>query len=137
MEANPPVPVVKTLLVCRELFVDNSSKEVILVGPLLDLHVPQIPTVVHVSVFFELTSGHGDYVPTLQLRDLDEQVVWYHTYDQPFPAQDPLRIITVQVTRIGVCIPRYGKYDWVLLVNKQEIGRRPLLVVSSANSSSP
>ena len=128
MDQNPPLPVVKTFLVCREMFQDAMSGEHILVGPLQELHVVQAPAVVHVGVYFEITCGHGNYRPTLQLRDLEEQVVWSQTYEQPFPAQDPLRVAAVAMFHVGMCIPRLGKYDLVLLVNKEEIARRPLWV---------
>ena len=128
MTPNPPVPVVKAFLLCREMFQDVLTKEYVLVGPTSDVRAPQFPWVAHVGVYVELTSGHGSYRPTLQLRDVTDRVVWTQTFEQPFLAQNPLRVAALAFFHVGMCIPALGRYDLVFLVNDQEIARRPVMV---------
>lgn len=137
MESKPPLPVVKTLLVCREMFVDEATKEYILVGPGHEIKVDQIPAIKVVAAYIEVTAGRGEYVPTLQLRDNDEQIIWSHTFDRPFAVHNPLQVFTLHMRNLPLCIPRLGQYEFLLLVNNEEIGRRSLLVKISAHPSLP
>jgi hypothetical protein len=129
MTPNPPLPFVKSLLVCREVVQDSASGDYVLVAPLCDVRTNQLPCTVQVGVYTEMTSGHGGYRPSLQLRDMEEQVVWAQDYAQPFEAK-PLRLTCVAFRRVVLSFPRLGKYDLVLLVNAEEVARHPLWVSS-------
>lgn len=132
MEPQPPLPVAQALLLCREIFEDMLSKDHLLIAPLRDIQFQHMPAIFQASVYLEVTSGHGDYRPSLQLRDLEDQVVWSFQCNQPFPMPDPLRSVVVTMNRINLCIPRPGKYDFVVLVNNREIARRPFWVRQTA-----
>jgi hypothetical protein len=137
MTPRPPVPVVKTFLLCRELFQDVLTKEYFLIGPTSDIRAPELPWVAHAGVYIELTSGHGSYRPSLQLRDLSDRIVWHQTFEQPFPAQDPLRVTALAFFRVGLCVPALGRYDLVFLLNDQEVARRPVMVGRPTPPSPP
>jgi hypothetical protein len=122
-----PVPEVKSFLICREVFQDVISGEYIVVGPLVNVVAPHFPWTAPLCFLAELTSSHGSYTPTLQLHDLEGNVVWGQELQPPLQAADPLKFHLVSFRQMGVRIPAPGKYDVVLLLNGREVARHVLL----------
>jgi hypothetical protein len=128
MTPRPPKPVVKSILACREMFRDDVSGEFVLVGPLVNLTAPQFPLMVPLNLFAVLTSMRGRYLPTLQLRDEEDQVCWSQAWQAPAENHDPLAPFTFSLRNLGAYVPRPGKYDVVLLLNDEEAGRHGFVV---------
>jgi hypothetical protein len=128
MTSKPPTPVARSFLVCRDLAQDAFTRDYILIRPVIDLLVPQIPCMAQLHVYLQMTSGHGSYLPSLQLLDMNEQVLWSQSYTSPFQAQDPLRIVCVAIHNIGLSFSRPGRYDLMFLANEEEVARHPLWV---------
>jgi hypothetical protein len=127
MEHKPLNPVVKSFLVCREIFQDARSQDHILIAPLASLCAHQFPCVVPVNLYAQLTSGHGVYHPALQLLDVEGRAVWGQTMEPPFEEKDPLSIRILTFLGIHLCVPRPGKYDLALLLNGEEAARHLLI----------
>jgi hypothetical protein len=128
MNPTTPAPVAKSLLLCREIFEDARTHQYILVGPSSDIRVFQVPCVMTLAVYAEVTSGHGAYRPSLQLRDAEDRPVWTQNYDRPFTATDPLRVASLAFFDVPLCIPALGHYDLVLLADGEEVTRRGVSV---------
>jgi hypothetical protein len=122
-----PTPEVKAFLICREVFQDAFSGEYIIVGPLVTVTAPHFPWIAPLCFLMELTCAHGSYTPTLQLHDLEGNVVWGQEMHSPMNASDPLKFHLVSFRQMGVRIPAPGKYDVVLLLNGREVARHVLL----------
>ncbi len=130
MQHKPLMPNVRALLLCRELFEDNRTGEHILVGPASKIHAKQFPSVTAQAVYLEVTSGRGDYIPALELRDGNDRIVWGSPpWEKPFPAIDPLKIYSITFPGLMLCVPVPGRYDLVLLLNGEEAARRAVWVL--------
>jgi hypothetical protein len=128
MSPKPPKPVVKSLLACREMLQDNATGEFILIGPLVDLTALQFPLMVPLNLFAVLTSMRGRYLPALQLRDEEDQVCWSQAWEAPAENHDPLVPFTFSLRGLCAYVPRAGKYDVVLMLNDDEVGRHGFVV---------
>jgi hypothetical protein len=122
-DPKPPTPVVKTFLLCREIFQDAISREYILVAPYVDIASPQFPFVAPVNLYSQMTGLRGRYQLTLQVQDLENNVVWSHVMPQLFEHHDALRTCVLAFVRMAAWIPKPGKYDLVLLANGQDVAR--------------
>jgi hypothetical protein len=128
MQRKPPTPVVRSFLLVREIAQDVVTKEYHLIGPYIDIYCQQFPCVVQLNLLLELTSTHGAYAQTLQVRNLEDSPVWSREFERPLEAQDPLPVWMMDLRWHGATIPEPGKYDIVLLANGDEVARRPLHV---------
>lgn len=133
MTPNPPTPVLKNFLLCREILQDRRTNQYILIGPLISVMAPAFPTVFRLMAFVQMSSMHGTYVFKFQLQNVDDQVMWEDTITPPLEHSDPLALNTIAFYALAPYVPRVGKYDLVLLANGQEIGRQVLL----ANPAGP
>lgn len=123
MDTHALTPVVRALLLCREIHQDARSGEYILIGPRVDFLSHQYPCIATVSAFAQLTSTHGSYMPSLQLRDAEDQVIWREEMNLPLECHDPLRVWTIALHNMGMWVPRPGQYEVALLFNGEVAAR--------------
>jgi hypothetical protein len=121
MSQGPPTPVCQTFLVCKQIFMDDKTQECTLVSPVHQVFAPSYPTTMDLSFFARWSNARGPYRVELQLRDLDEVVLWRDELPQPFEAPDPLRIVPLTLRHRRVRFPRPGKFEFALLANGQEV----------------
>ena len=122
-EHKPPKPVANTFVVCRELFQDQQGKEIIIIGPAVEVPAPQYPFIASMNAFGLFTSLRGSYRLKLQLEDGEGGAVWSHEMPQALQNTDPLVTVQVCFTNLPTCLPKPGKYDMVLLANGEEAAR--------------
>jgi hypothetical protein len=120
----PPLPLVHSFLVCREIFSDERTKQRLLLGPTSHVPVTEFPCQVRQSIFVELTEGRGEYWPRLQLRDSGDEVVWEWAAPAPFTHRDPLLPHDVTFLDLVITVPRAGRYLLVLRLNDEEAAVR-------------
>jgi hypothetical protein len=125
---NKPMPVVVSFVMCREMFQDQAADRLLLLDPGTDVIVPHFPYVVRRGFYLEFTSGHGDYRPRLELRDLQDNTVWSWSAPGTFAARGPLELGTVIFKNNDLCVPYPGRFEIVLLLDNVEVARRPLRV---------
>jgi hypothetical protein len=131
-EPRPVMPQVRAFLLCREVFEDGRRSEYLLVAPTTRIEAPQFPHVMKQELYVEIASGRGEYRPTLQVRNDQDEVIWGQPYGAPFRATDPLTTHQIAFRNLAFCLMRPGRYDLVLLLNDQEAARRPFFVVAPA-----
>jgi hypothetical protein len=119
-------PVAKAFLLCRELFQDVHTREVVLIGPIVELTSTQFPFIASVNVFGQFTSLRGSYHLKLQVEDAEGGVVWGQEVQPPIDNANPLFTVQLCFGRLPVYIPGPGKYDMVLLANNAEVARYTL-----------
>jgi hypothetical protein len=127
MTHKPPTPVVRSLLACREV-ANGPNGEMILIAPLSVTSASRFPASLGVQVYAQITSMRGEYLPALQVRDGDDQVVWSLVMDHPMMVQDPLEVHHVPFRGYEAWLPRPGRYEVVLLMNDDEVARYPFTV---------
>jgi hypothetical protein len=107
---------------------DAQNGEHILIGPQTVVTAPHFPWTVTLNLFAQLTSLRGQYLPILQVRDLDDQVLWSLVLPAPVSVPDPLTVHTIACRGYPATVPRPGRYEVVLLLNDDVVARYPLTV---------
>jgi hypothetical protein len=121
MGPRPPTPVCKTFLVCKQIYLDDVTRECVLVSPLHQTFAPRYPAVQDLAFFARWSNAHGRYRVELQLRDLEGGVLWREEMANPFEVADPLRVVPLTLRHHHVRFPAPGKYEFTLLANGQEV----------------
>jgi len=70
-----PAPQAQAFVVCREIWENPRTNEVMLAGPRSHIPIPEFPASVQVSVFAHVTGGHGQYPMEFLLRGPDGDTV--------------------------------------------------------------
>jgi hypothetical protein len=82
---------------------------------------------VRIGFFTRLTSARGAYEVEVQLHDEGGQVIWREGPEQPWMLDDPLGSFDLNLNLVPVFLAP-GAYDFVLVVNGQELARERFLV---------
>jgi hypothetical protein len=122
-----PTPICKCFLLCRQIFIDAARQEYCLFSPVHQIFPSQYPVVEDLSVFARWTNAHGEYAITVQLRNLEGDVLWQQEMERPFETSDPLQVWLLTLGHLAIPIPKSGKYDVVLLANGHEVAADALL----------
>ena len=123
MEGKPPAPVCQSFLVCRQIFQDQATQEIIIIGPAYQIIAMQFPVVGQLSVYARVTSLHGTYLLEAQLRDFEGAVLWRHRFESPLDCRDPLAVTNITLRDLRVSFPAPGKYEFVLMANDADVAR--------------
>lgn len=121
----PPVPKVKTILLCQRVLVDKTAQDVSLIGVFDTVAAERFPFVLpRIAVYTQLLEARGDYEFAATLVDLREELPELGT-SEPIhvSSEDPLRTIEVVVEVKGITIPHEGKYEFQVRANGQVIGQ--------------
>ena len=71
-----PAPQAQAFVICREVRHDTQTGEIVLVGPVSHIPIPQFPADIRLSVYAHVTGGHGTYPLAFILRAADGDTVW-------------------------------------------------------------
>jgi hypothetical protein len=123
-----PAPQAQAFVVCREIWENPRTNEVMLAGPRSHMPIPEFPADLQVSVFAHVTGGHGTYPMEFVLRGPDGEPVWQWTPDDLLDHEDPLTPQQLIFHDLVIHVPRAGRYELALLAGGEEIGRQPLLI---------
>jgi len=123
-----PAPQAQAFVVCREIWENPRTRDVMLLGPTSHLPIPAFPAAVQLSVYAHVTGGHGSYAMEFVLRGPDGDPVWHWTPEGQLVHPDPLTPQQLLFHDLVVHVPRAGRYEFALLADGQEIGRQPLLI---------
>lgn len=121
MPHQPPTPICKALVVCRQIFMDERRQDCILVSPIHQIFSARFPSEVDLSVFARWTNAHGRYTVEVQLRDLEGTVLYRNEMPNPFEVADPLLVVPLRLRHIHFLFPREGKYEVALMANGIEV----------------
>jgi hypothetical protein len=122
----PPLPVALAFVACQEVYRDYRSGTWMLVGPTSHVPLTHFPAHVRLSVWAEVTGGHGSYQPRVCLLDGSDEVVWAWNPPAPLEQNNPLLPCQLAFHELMVAVPRLGKYRLVLLFNGEELAQRAM-----------
>lgn len=121
MERQPPLPVCRCFVLCRQLFHDPIRQDYALISPVHQIFSPYFPVTEHLAIFARWTNAHGAYRIGFQLRGLDGEVLSGAQWDAPFETHDPLETWLLPLPPIPVRFPSPGRYEVALLANGQDV----------------
>jgi hypothetical protein len=127
MERQPPIPLCKCFILCKQIFIDKVRQDYTLVCPTHQIFSSRFPTVEDLSVFARWTNSHGSYAVGVQLRSLEGDLLWQQEMERPFETFDPLQVWLLTLPHLAIPIPNPGKYEIALLANGQEVAVDGLL----------
>jgi hypothetical protein len=120
MDRNPPAPVCKAFLLCRQI----AGETLTLVGQSNCYVNRRFPGGHPLSFFARLKGGHGRYALEVQLHDGDGNVLWRDGPPDPWCPESPLDTLDLVLSLIPI-FPAPGDYSLVLTANDEELGREP------------
>jgi len=123
-----PRPIVLSFLVCRYLSHDRRTGEHSVCGVLNQLTSHSFPASANLSLFAELTDGQGDYQVRFELRDNFDSLLQEFPFPEPIQLPDPLVTHFLCGVDRRMVFPRPGRYDFVLLIDGEEVARRKVAV---------
>lgn len=123
-----PAPQAQAFVVCREIWENHRTNDVMLVGPRSHLQLPEFPANVQLSVYAHVTGGHGSYAMEFVLRGADGEAAWRWVPDGLLVHPDPLTPQQLLFHDLAVHVPQPGRYELALLAGGEEIGRQPLWI---------
>jgi hypothetical protein len=117
MSRNPPVPVCKAFLICRQIVEHTLT----LMGA--NCHVARrFPSGLPVAFFARLRGGHGQYAIEVQLQNGTGDVLWRDGPADLWSPQSPLDTLDLVLNYIPI-FPGPGDYSLVLTANGEELSR--------------
>ena len=124
----PPLPAAQAFVVCRDIYEDVLTREMLLIAPFSRITLPFFPAAFQLSLFAHLSGGHGTYVLGLELRDDAGSVSWGWQWPEPLHYPDPLEPYRINLRHAVMEFARPGRYDLVLLANGEDLANHSLQV---------
>jgi hypothetical protein len=131
----PPLPRAQAFVVCRDILEDCRSHDFVLIAPFSTLNIETFPVAARMSIYADLTCGHGAYAMTLQLLDDADDELWRWDWPQTIRLENPLVYHLLTLYDAVLELPEPGRYDLVLLANGSELARHALYARALANPS--
>lgn len=128
MKSNAEKPECLSIIICDDVYRDETTKKLIIVGAFNTVRAPSFPCKhPRMVVLFTLTNARGEY--DLSLR-VEHERTGHGVIDisGPFKLQDPLAIVDINVELRDLVFPETGKYWVVLMADKEIICQRPFSV---------
>ena len=127
MNGQLPHPPVQAFLLCNEILHDARTDQFVLVGPVTYVPATEFPVGVRLSVYLQVTGGHGRYALEFELRDCDGETYWRW---QPGGLEHPDPVFPHKVAfhDLVLDIPQAGRYDLVLRANGEDLASQGLWV---------
>ena len=128
MSKTGELPECLSVIICDEIYRDEVSKKLILVGVFNLIKAAAFP-VKHprMTVLFTLTNGQGTYDMSLSIEHASTGDA-IAEIKGPLKLQDPLEIVDFNVELGGLQFPEPGKYWVIVKVNGAIIRQRPFVV---------
>ena len=128
MPPNPELPECIAIILCDDIFRDERTKKLVIVGTFNDIRAHSFPTVHRqLKVLFTLTNARGKYNIALSIENArtGDAIM---TLEGPAELSDPLKIFDFDIGIVDLPIPEAGKYWVTLRADGEIIAQRPFTV---------
>ncbi len=117
-----------SILICDDIYRDERTKKLVIVGTFSTINVRQFPSRHHkMRILFTLTNGHGTYDLKLSIRRARDEKALVEISGQA-KLMNPLQIADIDIEINDLVIPEPGKY-WVSLdADGEPLASRPFIV---------
>ena len=122
-----PPPKCKAILLCERTIIEAGTGKISLIGLFDAFIVASVPgTTAPCTVFLHLTDGVADheYQITIELHDLSDGTVIAKAGGPKVQWKDRFAKLNLFIPVPPLRVQHEGKYDFVVLANKQEIDRQ-------------
>lgn len=134
MSKTPELPECLSVIICDEIYRDEVSKKLILVGVFNVIKAAAFPAKhPRMTVLFTLTNGQGTYDMSLSLEHASTGAA-IAEIKGPLKLQNPLEIVDFNVELGGLQFPEPGKYWVIVKIDGAIINQRPFVVVQAEAS---
>jgi hypothetical protein len=139
MPPSPP-PSCLALLICDSVVSDRATGKISILGTFSDVLTDGLPVLVpHLTVYAELTNGHGETTVVLRLSRAKPQRVegtddvlgqTLAAWELRIAFDNPTRIYSLHVTATNLYLLEFGSYRFSVEVDGASIMERSFLVAS-------
>jgi hypothetical protein len=126
MHRKPPHPLAQAFVLCRMIYEDRRTGEILLVGPFSGIELNFFPAGYRFALYSQLSSGHGSYRLGLQLRDAELEVRWSWQWPEPQHIEDPLEPFRVILHDLIVPFPHPGRFFLTLLAHGEDLAQHTI-----------
>ncbi len=131
MPANPELPECVSIILCDDIYRDERTKKLVIVGTFNNINVRSFPSIHHqLKILFTLTNGRGNYTIELSIENARTGNA-IMKLKGPAQLPDPLKIVDFDIGLVGLPIPEPGKYWVVLKADDEIIAQRPFTVTNA------
>ena len=131
---NPEKPTCVSIIVCDDVYRDEATKKLVIVGTFNFLHTPGFPCR-HpgMTVLFTVTNAVGKYDLSLcvEHEQTGQKVM---EISGPFEVGNPLAISDINMRLENLVFNEEGKYWVVLSADGEIIGQRPFVVIRTTEA---
>ncbi len=117
-----------SVLICDDVYRDEATKKLVIVGTFNQIHAPEIPCRhQRMHVLFSLADGHGEFDLCVRVEHAESGNT---LVEMRGPAQltDRLQITDINIVLENLEFAAPGKYWISILADDDEIGARPFFV---------
>lgn len=125
------VPECISVIICDDIYRDETTKKLVIVGTFNTIFCNNLPARHRkISILFSLTNGKGTYKLSLRIEHAKTGAIIANV-NGPLEMKDPLQIADINVAIENLVFPEFGKY-WVTIdINGRIINQRPFLLVKT------
>jgi hypothetical protein len=120
------LPMVESMVPCREIFENARTHEFILVGPFNTTLVRGFPCVIQFSMYLKLVNGRGRYAMAFEVHDESDEVIWDWNVSAPLDFASPLQAQHLAIYDLQVSLATPGTYVFVLKIEGQPVAHNSL-----------
>ena len=121
-----PPPSLLAALICDQVIRDRTTLKPSLIGVFTDIHASKFPAVhPRMTLFFQLTNGHGKIGLTIKLVDVgnnDEEI--HEPLEGAVTFQDARQTLEFEISVLNVSIPHEGEYRVQIFIGSELLGER-------------
>ena len=129
-----PAPQCKAILLCDQTIVEEGTGKLSVIGSFVDFRLPRFPGLTKpFSVFMQLTDGIGRYQVTVELHDLQEDMVIATADSDEIHWHDRHTFVDLVLQIPPVPFRHAGAYDFVVFADGSEIDRRRFNVTEATS----
>jgi hypothetical protein len=123
------------ILVCDDVYRDETTKKLIIVGTFNTIHSPNFPyRHDRLSILVTMTSGRGEYKMIVAIEHASNGAALTEV-GGPIRFDNPLHIADVSVQLRNLEFPQPGKYWATLRIDGEIISQRPFMVAGPGDVS--
>ena len=137
MPTRPELPECISIIVCDDLYRDERTKKLVIVGTFNQIHGTSFPFAYpgKLCVLLSLTNGRGEFELSISVEHAATEKPVLEIKGN-MKIENPMSVVDVDTQLRGVTFPVPGKYWIVACADGERIGQRPIVVAQPSERGS-